>query len=254
MQPFLCCFSLLGFKKRRRKKLLKYSPIGGIYSLPFSTILFFPPQIQSIYLVRIWKSKTRHYKFFRVYEWSQFPSDCFLHQLCAHCSGMVISLPGDSPATAPKSICSGVKNTSHCILFLCCLLWLIAKFPIERAGQQVIQLYPKLMPDDTDLWCGWAKTSLSDACWSAVCVVISLFSSVVSVLHQLSLAPLREIPAALEAILVPKSKGWLTSWFIFFTHVWPLRKKKNQYKAKCIYTSNTQDLCTSVVMMKALMF
>lgn len=251
MQPF-CCFSLLGFKKRRQKKLLKCSPLGGIYSLPFSTILFFPPQIQLIYLVRILKIKTRHYKFFQVYEWSQFPSDCFLHQLCAHCSGMVISLPGDSPATAPKSICSGVKNTSHCIPFLCCLLWLIAKFPIERTGQQVIQLYPKLMPDDTDLWCGWAKTSLSDACWSAVCVVISLFCCLCAT--SIIFGSSKGNPCCLRGHLGTKVKRMTHFMIYFFTQVWPLRKKKNQYKAKCIYTSNTQDLYTSVEMMKALMF
>lgn len=41
------------------------------------------------------------------------------------------------------------------------LVTLTAEFLIKRAGQWVTHPYSKLMPDDTGLWCGWARTSLS---------------------------------------------------------------------------------------------
>lgn len=171
------------------------------------------------------------------------------------CEATLISPPVSFLTTTPKSSCLGMKTTSsHCIPFLFYLFWLIAKFLIERAGHWVSQLYPKLMPDDTGLWWGWSRRSLSDPFFVAVYVLISLFSASpvdsMLLLYPQLLAGRSLLP--LNPSWYSKSKGWLSFWLFLPKYAWYLWKNKNVYIAKCIYTASAQskELSTSVDVMK----
>lgn len=182
MQPcYLCCLTLLSFRKRTQRELLK-SPLQGIYSLPFTAAFIFSfSNTISLTQFLFWKSSTT---IIRSFQFNYFQMMPFLHHVCAQLWRSCCFSSSEFSDNCSKKALPGSEN--HLSPFLCCLLCLIAKFPIQRAGQKFIQLYLKLMLDDSALWCGWARTSLSDASYSVIWVLISSssVSPIGSMLHQ----------------------------------------------------------------------
>lgn len=116
------------------------------------------------YLIPLLKTKPQHYRYFLVYGWSLFPSDCLSYQDLSHCEATAFP----SPVRFFDSHCKKELLGSENHLFplhpfpLLLPVTLTAEFLITRPGQWVTHIYSKSMPDDTGLWYGWARTSLLD--------------------------------------------------------------------------------------------
>lgn len=126
MQPcYLCCLTLLSFRKRTQRELLK-SPLQGIYSLPFTAAFIFSfSNTISLTQFLFWKSSTT---IIRSFQFNYFQMMPFLHHVCAQLWRSCCFSSSEFSDNCSKKHCLGVKTTSHLSSAVSCVSLLNSQF------------------------------------------------------------------------------------------------------------------------------